>query len=96
MSTFTRQNPTQVYEIFKMIDANGTRIGNKFSYNAGWSDKQVADKIGVQPSCVTYRRLRTFGELVNGLVVADDPSIEARLTHLEARLTKLETKLGIC
>lgn len=92
-----RHPPMSVADTFKMmktIEANGsTDEDGYWSYNDGWSDRDIAAMFNCHEKTVTVKRAKTFGRLKHaGNTIRSVKELTERMDQLEQRLMILEMK----
>lgn len=85
---FRRPTQRQNYEIFQQLEMNFDKVLG--AYKEGWSDKRIAEAVGVQSTSVSNLRNKEFGKLKTWHKTGEHVAKRNRFTDLEARVATLE------
>ena len=89
----TKVKSTQIVQIYnKLEDVLNKTTDGSVHYDNGWSDKRVAEEIGVPASTVSRVRNENFGPIKAKNGEGRD-SLARRIDELEKRVSELEDVL---
>jgi len=79
-------------DVVRALDLHCKRVDGLAIYEDGWSDKCIADTLGIERQWVTNMRVKIVGKLPNAPGTAGGDPFE-QINALRARIERLEQKI---